>query len=71
MVKTVIFDVDGTLLDTERIYMKAWKEAAQLRGYHIPQEALLKTRAVNAKIAKACFQKYLNRSADGRDFTFS
>lgn len=65
MIKVVIFDVDGTLLDTERIYMRAWSEAAAARGFHIPNEALLKTRAVNAKVAKACFEQYC-----GLDFPY-
>lgn len=65
MIKTIIFDVDGTLLDTEKIYMKAWSEAAKARGFEIPQEALLKTRAVNAKTAKATFQEYC-----GEDFPY-
>ena len=65
MIKTIIFDVDGTLLDTEKIYMKAWAEAAKARGFEIPQEALLKTRAVNAKVAKATFQEYC-----GEDFPY-
>ena len=30
MIKVAFFDVDGTLLDTERIYMQAWKAAAEL-----------------------------------------
>ena len=58
MVKAIIFDVDGTLLDTERIYMRAWLEAGALFGYMIPDEALRKTRAVNAKTAAACFKEF-------------
>lgn len=65
MHKTVIFDVDGTLLDSEKIYMKAWVKASANFGYTVPQAALLETRAVNAKVAKAVFQKYC-----GEDFPY-
>ncbi len=65
MINTIIFDVDGTLLDTERIYMRAWVEAAAVRGFHVPDEVLLKTRAVNAQVSKAYFQQYC-----GEDFPF-
>ena len=56
MLKAVIFDVDGTLLDTERIYMKAWKEAAAELGYEITDELLRKTRAINTKDAARIFE---------------
>lgn len=55
MKKTIIFDVDGTLLDTEKVYMKAWKLAGAKYGYTITDEALLKTRAVDSKVANAVF----------------
>ena len=57
MIKAVIFDVDGTLLDTERIYMKAWKEAAAEAGYVMPDSVLQKTRAVNTKDAARIFEE--------------
>ena len=57
MVQAVIFDVDGTLLDTERIYMKAWKEAAAEMGYVMPDRVLQMTRAVNAKDAARIFEE--------------
>ena len=56
MIKAVIFDVDGTLLDTEQIYMQAWKDAAAELGYEIADELLRKTRAINVKEAARIFE---------------
>ena len=56
MLKAIICDVDGTLLDTERIYMKAWKMAGKELGYEVPDEVLRKTRAMNAKDASVIFE---------------
>jgi DNA helicase-2/ATP-dependent DNA helicase PcrA len=65
MLKAVIFDVDGTLLNTERIYMRAWQEAGKKAGYDIPYEVLLKTRAISRKIADRIF-----KDAMGEDFNY-
>ncbi len=38
----VIFDMDGTLLDTQKIYMPAWKYAGDIQGFdHMDKTALL------------------------------
>lgn len=56
MIKAIICDVDGTLLDTERIYMRAWKEAGKRLGYVVTDEVLMATRAMNKKDAAAIFE---------------
>lgn len=65
MKKAVIFDVDGTLLDTERLYMQGWKEGGALLGYTVTDEALLRTRAVNVDVARQVF-----RECCGEDFPY-
>lgn len=56
MIKAIICDVDGTLLDTERIYMRAWKQAGKEQGYEVTDEILMATRAVNKTDAKVIFE---------------
>lgn len=65
MLESVIFDVDGTLLDTERIYMRAWKEAGRAAGYEITDEVLRQTRGVSVQAEIPIFQR-----ACGADFPF-
>ncbi len=41
MVKAVLFDMDGTLFDTERIYYRAWVEAAKAIGFVGDMDAVM------------------------------
>ena len=38
MIKAVLFDMDGTVLDTEPMYKKAWKAAFDKAGYEFSEE---------------------------------
>lgn len=62
MIKAIIFDVDGTLLDTERIFVQAWQEAGKAMGYEIPDSVMLRTRAINRTESKKIFAEALGES---------
>ena len=57
-VSAVIFDVDGTLINTERIYMEGWRQSAIRQGFRMDEGYLLKTRAMDAVTAKRLFAEY-------------
>lgn len=64
MWNAVIFDVDGTLLDTEKIYMEAWRLAGAAAGYTVTQDVLLRTRAIPESVGKQIFQEALGEEFD-------
>ena len=41
MIKLVIFDVDGTLVDSESVYVKAALKNLEVNHYNIPMSAIM------------------------------
>ena len=44
--KACLFDMDGTLLDTEIIYQRFWRESAKELGYNLTEEQFLEFRSM-------------------------
>lgn len=63
--KLAIFDMDGLIFDTERLYMRFMKEAAKQFGYEITEEYYLKTLGINGDyFAQVTFDHF------GQDYPF-
>lgn len=59
MKQLVIFDMDGLMFDTERIYYKAWQEAAAIYGYRMTWEIYVQIVARNSRYIEKVLKKIL------------
>lgn len=62
----VIFDLDGTLIDTEKLYRKYWPMALSDFGYDLSDERALMLRSLGRPFAPAKFKEWF-----GEDFDYA
>lgn len=56
--KAIFLDVDGVLLDSEKVFNACWREAAKEEGYMMSFEQALELRSLDSSLAKQLFKKW-------------
>lgn len=64
VVDTVIFDMDGTLIDTEKYYRKFWPMALKHFGYEMSDEQALSMRSLGRPFAPARLKEMFGQELD-------
>lgn len=64
MIQAVIFDMDGTLIDTERYYRIFWPKALAAFGYCMTDEQALAMRSLGRPFAPALLKKWFGEDLD-------
>lgn len=62
--KAVIFDLDGTVLDTEKLLVKYWCMAANEFGFPMTREHALNLRSLARKYAEPLLKEWFGKSCD-------
>ena len=60
--ENIFFDLDGTLIDTEPLYFRFWKEACKYYGYELSDEEALNFRSRDSKNAA----EYMSKISGGK-----
>ena len=64
MIKTVIFDLDGTLIDTEKYYREFWPKAFAHFGIHMTDEEALSMRSLGTPYSREHIHKLYGEHVD-------
>lgn len=54
-IKAAFFDLDGTLIDTEKIYVKCWKKAGDICGFPMEMDRVYTLRSTDHQLATEKF----------------
>ncbi len=65
-IKAVLFDLDGTLTDTEKYYQEAWPKALRHFGYEVEDDFALQLRSLGRPFAPLRFKEIF-----GQDFDYT
>ena len=60
-IKGILFDMDGLILDTEKLYTRFWMEAANALGYPMTREQALGMRSLSREFGAAKLQSYFDK----------
>lgn len=60
----VLFDLDGLVLDTEKLYSRFWREACREVGFSMSYEQSLKMRALNSRAGADMLRSFFGEGAD-------
>ena len=63
-IKVILFDMDGTLIDTEKYYRVCWPKAAADFGFTMTDEQALSLRSLGRPFAIAYFREMFGETAD-------
>jgi HAD superfamily hydrolase (TIGR01509 family) len=67
-VKGVLFDMDGVVLDTEKLYARFWREAAAALGYEMSYEQALGMRSLSSTAGQAQLESYFGKGVSRAEF---
>lgn len=64
MLKGIIFDMDGLMLDTEKLFSVFWKKGAEYYGFNMSDEQALGMRSLNHRLAEEKLKNYFGKDCD-------
>lgn len=63
-IRGVLFDMDGLVVDTEKLYSRFWREACGFYGYRMSYEQSLKMRGLGGQAGENMLHSFFGEEAD-------